>query len=219
MPTRNVIFIPSDRTISVDEEENLLQAAMEAGIHINASCGGSATCGKCKVKILKGVVDSPKHPKLTQWEYDQGFRLACVTPIRDDIDVEIPIESQVDRSVLALKGDRGAHKYLLSPQDIYQLVKDWEVDPAVFKRYVQLEPPTLNDNLSDLTRLINALDRQHGIEGISSDFRVIYVEQSSDFYERICCGDVSPPHGCLCLPPSDGKALSDEKASSIGEDG
>ena len=42
------------------QRTDLLQAAMEAGIHINASCGGSATCGKCKVKILKGTVDSPQ---------------------------------------------------------------------------------------------------------------------------------------------------------------
>jgi len=173
MLKHNVTFLPSERKILVDEEENLLQAAMEAGIHINASCGGSATCGKCKVKILKGVVESPKHPKLTQWEYDQGFRLACLTPVRDDIDVEIPIESQVDKSVLALKGDRQAHKYLLVPQDIYQLAKGWEIDPSVFKKYVQLDPPSLKDNVSDLTRLINALDRQHGIEGISADFRAI----------------------------------------------
>jgi len=173
MLKHNVTFHPSERKILVDKEENLLQAAMEAGIHINASCGGSATCGKCKVKLLKGSVDTPKHPKLTQWEYDQGYRLACLTSIRGDMDVEIPIESQVDKSVLALKGDRAAHKYLLSPQDIYQLVKGWDIDPAVFKRYVQLEPPTLKDNVSDLTRLINALDRQYGITGISADFRVI----------------------------------------------
>jgi uncharacterized 2Fe-2S/4Fe-4S cluster protein (DUF4445 family) len=173
MPKHNVTFHPSERKILVDEEENLLQAAMEAGIHINASCGGSGTCGKCKVKLLKGELDSPKHPKLTQWEIDQGFRLACQTSIRSDIDVEIPLESQVDRSVLALKGDRGAHKYLLSPQDIYQLVPGWDVDPAVFKRYVRLEPPTLKDNVSDLTRLVNALAHQHGIEGVSADFRVI----------------------------------------------
>jgi uncharacterized 2Fe-2S/4Fe-4S cluster protein (DUF4445 family) len=173
MSKYNVTFQPIGRKILVDEGENLLQIAMEAGIHINASCGGSATCGKCKVKLLKGTADSPKHPKLTQWEYDEGYRLACLTTIQSDIDVEIPIESQVDKSVLALKADRAFHQYLLSPQDIYQLVPGWEVDPAVFKRYVELEPPTLKDNVSDLTRLINALDRQHGIEGISADFRVI----------------------------------------------
>ncbi len=122
MPKHSITFFPSERKISVDEEENLLQAAMEAGIHINASCGGSGTCGKCRVKILKGGVDSPKHPKLTQWEYDQGYRLACLTPIRRDIEVEIPFESQVDRSVLKIKRDRGAHQYLLSPQDICPVI-------------------------------------------------------------------------------------------------
>ena len=173
MPNYTVTFHPSERRISVEPNENLLQAAMEAGIHINASCGGSATCGKCKVKIVQGEAASPKHPKLPQWEYGQGYRLACLTPVQGDLDVEIPLESQVDRSVLALKGDRSAHKYLLSPQDIYQLVRGWDVDPTVFKRYVQMDPPTLSDNVSDLTRLTNALDRQHGIQGVSADFRVI----------------------------------------------
>ena len=173
MSKHTVTFYPSERKISVDAEENLLQAAMEAGIHINASCGGGGTCGKCKVKILKGSADSPKHPKLSQGEIDEGFRLACLTSIHGDIDVEIPIESQVDKSVLAIKGDRGLHKYLLAPQDIYQLVKGWEVDPAVFKKYVELRPPTLKDNVSDLTRLVTALNQQHGIEGISADFRVM----------------------------------------------
>ncbi len=173
MPKYVVTFRPSDRSMVVDEGENLLQVAMEAGVHINASCGGSATCGKCKVKILAGAVDSPKHPKLPQWEYDEGYRLACLTTISGNVEVEVPIESQVDKSVLALKGDRAAHKYLLSPQDIYQLVPGWDVDPAVFKKYVELVPPTLKDNMSDLTRLINGLARQHGIEGVSADFRAI----------------------------------------------
>ncbi len=173
MPAHTITFYPSERKFSVDKEENLLQAAMEAGIHINASCGGGGTCGKCKVKILKGSADSPKHPKLSQREIDEGFRLACLTSIHGDIDVEIPIESQVDKSVLAIKGDRGLHKYLLAPQDIYQLVKGWEVDPAVFKKYVELRPPTLKDNVSDLTRLVTALNQQHGIEGISADFRAM----------------------------------------------
>ena len=173
MAKQTVTFHPSGRKILVDSETDLLQAAMEAGIHINASCGGSATCGKCKVKILSGLVDSPRHPKLSQWEYDQGYRLACITSIRSAIEVEIPLESQVDKSVLRLKGDREAHKYLLSAQDIYQLVKGWDVDPAVFKRHVQLTPPTLKDNMSDLTRLLNGLAHQHGIEGVSADFRMI----------------------------------------------
>jgi uncharacterized 2Fe-2S/4Fe-4S cluster protein (DUF4445 family) len=173
MAKHTITFHPSGRRILVDSETDLLQAAMEAGIHINASCGGSATCGKCKVKILSGGVDSPKHPKLSQWEYDQGYRLACITSIRSDIEIEIPVESQVDKSVLSIKGDREAHQYLLGPQDIYQLVKGWDVDPAVFKRYIHLPPPTLKENASDLTRLVNGLAHQQGIEGVSADFRMM----------------------------------------------
>jgi uncharacterized 2Fe-2S/4Fe-4S cluster protein (DUF4445 family) len=173
MARHTIIFHPTGRKIVVDSETDLLQAAMEAGIHINASCGGSATCGKCKVKILKGVTPAQRHPKLSQWEYDEGYRLACMTPVRSDLEVEIPLESQVDKSVLKMKGDREAHQYLLAPQDIYQLVKGWDVDPAVFKRCVELAPPTLKDNVSDLTRLLNGLAHQHGIAGVSADFRTI----------------------------------------------
>ncbi len=74
---------------------------MEAGIHINASCGGSATCGKCKVKILKGARSTPRGiPSCRSGNMTEGYRLACLTTVRGDIEVEIPIESQVDKSVL-----------------------------------------------------------------------------------------------------------------------
>ncbi|MDO8721404.1 MAG: 2Fe-2S iron-sulfur cluster-binding protein, partial [Syntrophales bacterium] len=168
-----VSFHPSGRSIAVDEGENLLQSAMAAGIHINASCGGSGTCGKCKVKIIAGSADSPMNSKLSPSEYEEGYRLACRTSIVENLGVEIPLESQVDKSALALKGDRGLASYLLSPKDIYQLVEGWDVDPTVFKRYVELEPPSIKDNVSDLTRLVQAINRQHGINGISTDFRVI----------------------------------------------
>lgn len=173
MEKYKVTFHPSERAISVDEGENLLQAAMAAGVHINASCGGNATCGKCKVKITGGTVTSPLHAKLSSAEYADGLRLACLTSVSADVDVEIPLESQVDKSALALKGDRGLASYLLSPQDIYELVQGWDVDPTVFKRYVELDPPSLDDNVSDLTRLTHAIQKQHGIEGISTDFRVV----------------------------------------------
>lgn len=168
-----VTFQPSGRSIAVDEGENLLQSAMAAGIHINASCGGSGTCGKCKIKIIAGNSDSPMHSKLSPSEYEEGYRLACQTSIVENLGVEIPLGSQVDKSTLALKGDRGLASYLLSPKDIYQLVEGWDVDPTVFKRYVEMDPPSLKDNVSDLTRLVKAISRQHGINGISTDFRVI----------------------------------------------
>ncbi len=173
MEKYKVTFHPSERSIKVDEGENLLQAAMALGVHINASCGGNATCGKCKIRIAGGTALSPKHDRLSPEEYAEGYRLACLTTVTGDVDIAIPLESQVDKSTLKLKGDRGAESYLLSPKDIYQLVQGWDVDPTVFKRYVELDPPSLGDNVSDLTRLIQAIQRQHDISGISTDFRAI----------------------------------------------
>jgi uncharacterized 2Fe-2S/4Fe-4S cluster protein (DUF4445 family) len=170
MPKCAITFRPSGRKIEVEREENVLEAAIAAGIHVNASCGGSGTCGKCKVKIAKGKTHSPQNPKLSKREYDKGYRLACITSCLSDLEIEIPIESQVDPSVLRLKREG---RYLLSPRDIDQLVEGWEIDPAVFKRYVELDPPSLDDNVSDLTRLVNALHKEYGIKGISTDFRVI----------------------------------------------
>ncbi len=165
-----ITFHPSGRKAEVEREENILEAAVMAGVHINASCGGSATCGKCKVEIARGKTRSSQNPKLSKREFDKGYRLACNTFCLSDLEVRIPIESQVDPSVLRLKREG---RYLLSPRDIDQLVEGWEIDPAVFKRYVELDPPSLDDNVSDLTRLVNALYKDYGIKGISTDFRVI----------------------------------------------
>jgi uncharacterized 2Fe-2S/4Fe-4S cluster protein (DUF4445 family) len=173
MVQHKITFSPSDVSIKVDDGENLLQAAMEAGIHINASCGGTGTCGKCRVRILNGKVDSPLSPMLSQEDYNVGYRLACLSTIREDVEVEIPIESQVDRSVLKKEGQTFEHPYILAPKDIFQLVQGWDVEPTVFKRYVTMDPPTMDDNVSDLTRLVDAIQKQHDITGISTDFRLI----------------------------------------------
>ncbi|MFQ5841926.1 MAG: ASKHA domain-containing protein [Thermodesulfobacteriota bacterium] len=170
MPKYAIIFRPSGRKIEVEREENILEAAIAAGVHVNASCGGSGTCGKCKVRIVGGKTRSPQNPKLPKWEFDKGYRLGCITSCLSDLEIEIPTESQVDPSVLRLKREG---RYLLSPRDIDQLVEGWEIDPAVFKRYIELDPPSLDDNVSDLTRLVNALHKEHGIRGISTDFRAI----------------------------------------------
>ena len=51
-----VHFNPDNVDIMVNQGENLLQAAIAAGVRIYASCGGAGTCGTCKVLIEKGQV-------------------------------------------------------------------------------------------------------------------------------------------------------------------
>ncbi len=135
MNSYRVKFLPIEKTFPVEENETILEAAMRSGIHINASCGGNGACGKCRIKIREGEARSSTHPKIAQWEYDEGVRLACMTRPHSDLVVEIPFESQVDR--VALKRRREP-SHILSAMDVDRLVKGWSVDPSVFKKYVEL---------------------------------------------------------------------------------
>ena len=73
----NLTFEPEKTDIRVDRGTNLLEAALAAGVHINASCGGQGMCGKCRVIIEKGTVDSEKTENIGQEKYDEGWRQAC----------------------------------------------------------------------------------------------------------------------------------------------
>jgi len=57
MPEHKVTFLPAGRSIRVKDGENLLQAARLAGVHVNASCGGSGVCGKCRLILEKGKIE------------------------------------------------------------------------------------------------------------------------------------------------------------------
>ena len=147
---------------------------MEAGIHINASCGGSATCGKCKVKILRGTADSPRHPKVIP----VGIRRRVSSGLPD-----IDSERYRGRNPSRIPGRQIGSRAQRRPggSQIPSLSSGYlPAGEGMGCRPCRIQEicssstlPRFKDNVSDLTRLINALARQHGIEGISADFRVI----------------------------------------------
>ena len=93
-----------------------------------------------------------------------------MTRPHSDLVVEIPFESQVDR--VALKR-RKEPSHILSAMDVDRLVKGWSVDPSVFKKYVELPPPSPEDNLNDLARLTRELKKTHLMDDVSVDFRML----------------------------------------------
>ena len=87
---KTVRFLPYDVDIEVEEGTNLLHAAMEAGVHINASCGGEGVCGKCKIILESGELLSQRGAIQTEEEWNLGFRLACQSQVISDLVVRIP---------------------------------------------------------------------------------------------------------------------------------
>jgi uncharacterized 2Fe-2S/4Fe-4S cluster protein (DUF4445 family) len=145
-----VTFLPSERIFDLEDGDTILDAAMKGGVYINASCGGNSSCGKCRIRIVEGNVVSSHHPKITRADYDRGYRLACKSKPYGNVVVEVPLESQIDRSII--KG-RDRKPLILSTSGIGQIVKELKVEPSFFKVYVELPEPTADDNVDDFARL------------------------------------------------------------------
>ncbi|MGQ9695423.1 MAG: ASKHA domain-containing protein [Thermodesulfobacteriota bacterium] len=166
-------FYPHNQEIRVRRGKNLLQAAMEAGLYIPASCGGEGVCGKCRVIIEKGEVESTVSPKISAEDYQKGVRLACQTKVLGDVQVRLPVEGQLDKEFIARTRERVRAGRKVSHQELESLVLGWCFNPALRKYYVEMDHPSPKDNRSDLARLLMALKKQHGLESISVDFRLL----------------------------------------------
>lgn len=147
-------FLPDDVHVAVEEGENLLTAAASAGVYIHAFCGGDGVCGKCKVILEKGEVATDSAATLRQEEYQKGVRLACKTTVISDITVRIPDMVKADGKALkrAPKTTRS-----ISARSLESLIGTWDVDPPVGKVFLHIPPPTIDDNISDMQRLMRAL--------------------------------------------------------------
>ena len=170
-----VTFEPDNVAIRVDKGTNLLEAALAAGVHINATCGGQGVCGKCRVMIEAGEVDSEKTEKISQEEYEQGWRQACKTFVLSDCTVQVPLESRGLRRVMAQKLDMGKAERKIADLETIPLAEGWQFDPMAIKVPLRLTAPTLQDNVSDLSRFSAGLRQQHHIEDISADIQCLKI--------------------------------------------
>ena len=151
---KTVHFLPDDVKITVEEGENLLAAAANAGVYIHAYCGGDGVCGKCKVKVEKGKVVADTTAVLEK--DDSGYQLACQSKIIDDLVVRIPEKITADGKALKRKPKTTR---AISAHSLESLVGTWEVDPPVEKRFIKLNPPTLEENIPDLQRLLRGIKK------------------------------------------------------------
>ncbi|MFW2368656.1 MAG: ASKHA domain-containing protein, partial [Desulforhopalus sp.] len=147
-------FLPDDITVRVAPGENLLTAAASAGIYIPAACGGDGVCRKCKVQLVQGEIESQSGTALSELELDGGMRLACISSVVSDVTIKIPEVVRSDGKSLKLKPKTTR---TISAKSLEHLVGRWNVTPPVRKLFLRLPPPTLDDNIPDMQRLIRGI--------------------------------------------------------------
>jgi len=163
-------FEPSGTSVRVPPGVTVFDAASWNGIAIDSTCGGHGTCKKCRIRIEDG--DVPASPldarAFTPQELEAGWRLACRAQAAANLEIEVP--PLVTRPKAATVG--------VGRQVILR--------PALQKRYVELDEPTLQDQRSDFRRLQDAIDdlELHAGPGVlrrlprvlrEADFRVTAV--------------------------------------------
>ncbi len=154
-----VTFLPSNKKTEVQAGTTLLAAARTTGLHINASCGGAGVCGKCRVLLEQGNITGGKSEKLSDEEYQQGYRQACISDINEDVTIRIPEESGRQ------KGGLGTdiplrHRARMHVFNIDDLRQEGIFAPPVEKLFLTLTKPEIHDNRADVGRLIQGLSDQ-----------------------------------------------------------
>jgi uncharacterized 2Fe-2S/4Fe-4S cluster protein (DUF4445 family) len=135
---------PVGRRIEIEAGKSILEAAQAAGVELVAICGGEGTCGTCLVRLVAGQLSpatSTEQGELSEADLAAGFRLACQAHVLSDVRIEIPPESLSTPQRLQIEGE----------------AVPLELDPLIVPVEVELEPPSLTDLRSDLTRLRQAL--------------------------------------------------------------
>jgi uncharacterized 2Fe-2S/4Fe-4S cluster protein (DUF4445 family) len=160
-----VIFEPGEKKVAVTPGTNLLDASQKTDIYINASCNGKGSCGKCKLVIKSGKVDSEETSLLSDKEKEKGYVLACQSKIFEDIIVKIP-EETIEKKLKAAGMGAAATKKLSG------LVE--KIEPIVEKIPLQLDLPTLEDTVSDFDRLKRQLKKSgYDTSKMSTNIRVM----------------------------------------------
>jgi len=164
--------LPHDKVVEVEDGENLIRAAMESGVHINASCGGEGVCGKCRVILEEGEIEGGVSEYLSQEDQDKGYRLACRSTVRSDLVIRVPVESEVDTSRLEFRTNaRQTAKE--NEFDITHLKESGLFIPPVHKIFLDLPEPSAEDNMPDVARIVNELRLKHDEHRLDIDLHLI----------------------------------------------
>ena len=135
-------FEPSGKAVRVPSGVSVFDAALWNGVAVDSTCGGHGTCKKCKVRIADGSVPISRLDEraFTAEQLADGWRLACMSNAVTNLTIDVP--ELTTRPKAATVG--------VGRQVILR--------PAVQKRLIDLEEPTLSDQRTDIQRVREALD-------------------------------------------------------------
>ena len=160
--------------IECNAGDNLLELARRANVAIDAPCSGNGSCGKCRVKLVEGDLESIPSRHITAEEYNAGWRLSCNSKVVGDCTVFVPDIASAYQSRMKT-ADLSSPKEIAIFEDCQAQLKESGI---VFENTyravdVVMEAPTLDDTMPDIERLVWAVEAATGAEKVHIPFPVM----------------------------------------------
>ena len=170
--------------IECNAGDNLLELARRANVAIDAPCSGNGSCGKCRVKLIEGDVDSFPSRHITDEEYEAGWRLSCNCKVVTDCTVFVP-------DIASAYQSRMKTADLSSPEEVAIFEKtqeDLHASGIVFDNdfmalTLEMTAPSEEDTMPDNERLTWAVQAQLGEVKVEIPY-IVMVKLASTLREH-----------------------------------
>ena len=161
-------------SIECNAGDNLLELARRANVAIDAPCSGNGSCGKCRVKLIEGKLDTIPSRHITPEEVEAGWYLSCNSKVLSDCTVFVP-------DIASAYQSRMKTADLSSPEEVAifeSCQNDLKESGLTFEnRYRALEltmsEPSEDDTMPDNERLTWAIQEAAGVEKVTIPYGVM----------------------------------------------
>ena len=187
--------------------DNLLELARRGNIAVDAPCSGNGSCGKCRVKLVEGELESAPSRHISEADYNAGWRLSCNCKVVGDCTVFVPDSASAYQSRIKT-ADLSSPREAAIFENAKRQIKASGICFENSYRALQLtmDAPSEADTMPDVERLARAVRAQLKVEKVDVPYPVM-VKLASTLREngfsvclkgRLCentfrCMDVCPP--------------------------
>ncbi len=162
-----VEFQPSGKIVTVATGTTVKDAANMAGVNIVNVCGGKGICGKCEVLVKGGLVVMKPNQFIDDEAFAKGRALACQSEILSDIVIVVPGES------CSMETPKLGEDVASCPDSYSKIESSYPFNPLCRKVALELPPPDLGDNLSDLDRVRRELGKNSAYPALNTYHQAI----------------------------------------------
>ena len=182
--------------------DNLLELARRANVAIDAPCSGNGSCGKCRVKLLEGEVESVHSHHISDEEYNEGWRLSCCSKVIGNCRVLVPDIASAYKSRMKTADLSSPEEVAIFRHTKQDMLRGGITMENSYRAVaVQMAAPSETDTLPDIERLQWALRSQLGVSTVHVPYavmvRLAHVLRENDF--SVCVKGVQEGDAFRCM--------------------